>query len=109
MFFIRFITQVSAFWAIGIWIVFQLINGLGMLGGAEAGGVAYGAHLGGFIGAVYCLLNFFYPAEAKLKNFSFSNCGYCIGNRTILNHQNKFYVIRFHFYAQCFRHEYRQV
>jgi membrane associated rhomboid family serine protease len=45
MFVFRFITHVSAFWAIGIWIVFQLINGLGMLGGSEAGGVAYAAQL----------------------------------------------------------------
>src|SRR5215471_1388615 len=48
MLFIRFITHVSAFWAIGIWIVFQLISGLGMLGGASSG-VAYAAHIGGFI------------------------------------------------------------
>jgi membrane associated rhomboid family serine protease len=30
--------------------VFQLINGLGVLGsGSQAGGVAYAAHIGGFI------------------------------------------------------------
>ncbi len=58
MFFIRFITHVSAFWAIGIWIVFQLINGLGILGGTEAGGVAYAAHLGGFIAGLL-LIKFF--------------------------------------------------
>jgi membrane associated rhomboid family serine protease len=49
MFFIRFVSQVSAFWAIGIWIVFQLISGLGMLGGTDTGGVAYAAHIGGFV------------------------------------------------------------
>jgi membrane associated rhomboid family serine protease len=43
-----FVREVPALIAIGIWFVFQLINGLGMLGG-EAGGVAYGAHIGGFI------------------------------------------------------------
>src|SRR5215467_13023686 len=48
MFLFRFITHVSAFWAIGIWIVFQIISGLGMLGG-NTGGVAYAAHIGGFI------------------------------------------------------------
>lgn len=46
---IRFVTHVSAFVAIGIWIVFQVINGLGVLGGSEAGGVAYAAHIGGFL------------------------------------------------------------
>ena len=65
MFFIRFITQVSAFWAIGIWIVFQLINGLGMLGGAEAGGVAYGAHLGGFIAGLL-LIKLFLPRRSQV-------------------------------------------
>jgi len=45
-----FVTQVPAFIAIGLWFVFQLINGLGVLGsGSQAGGVAYAAHIGGFI------------------------------------------------------------
>jgi membrane associated rhomboid family serine protease len=45
-----FVTQVPAFIAIGLWFVFQLISGLGMLGaGSKAGGVAYAAHIGGFI------------------------------------------------------------
>ena len=45
-----FVTPVPAFVAIGLWFVFQLISGLGMLGsGSKAGGVAYGAHVGGFI------------------------------------------------------------
>jgi membrane associated rhomboid family serine protease len=43
-----FITQVPAFIAIGLWFVFQLISGLGMLG-SQQGGVAYAAHIGGFI------------------------------------------------------------
>ena len=63
MFLLRFITHVSAFWAIGIWIVFQLISGLGMLGGAEAGGVAYAAHLGGFVAGLL-LIRFFLPRTA---------------------------------------------
>lgn len=46
----RGITEVPAFVALGIWIVFQVISGLGILGGDEAGGgVAYAAHIGGFI------------------------------------------------------------
>lgn len=45
-----FVTPVPAFVAIGLWFVFQLISGLGMLGsGSKAGGVAYGAHIGGFV------------------------------------------------------------
>jgi membrane associated rhomboid family serine protease len=45
-----FVTAVPAFIAIGLWFVFQLISGLGMLGsGSQTGGVAYAAHIGGFI------------------------------------------------------------
>lgn len=44
------IFSVPAFLAVGLWFIFQLINGAGMLGGEEAaGGVAYAAHIGGFI------------------------------------------------------------
>jgi membrane associated rhomboid family serine protease len=44
----RFLTSVPAVVAIGAWFLFQLINGLGFLGGG-GGGVAYGAHIGGFV------------------------------------------------------------
>jgi membrane associated rhomboid family serine protease len=44
------LTQVPALVAIGMWFVFQLISGIGVLGsGSQAGGVAYAAHIGGFI------------------------------------------------------------
>jgi membrane associated rhomboid family serine protease len=46
----RFLTDVPAYVAIGIWFAFQLISGLGMFGGgSQQGGVAYAAHIGGFI------------------------------------------------------------
>lgn len=44
-----FVTAVPAFIAIGLWFVFQVISGLGVLGSGSPGGVAYGAHIGGFI------------------------------------------------------------
>lgn len=44
----RIVTQVPAYVAVGIWFLFQLISGLNMLGGEESG-VAYGAHIGGFV------------------------------------------------------------
>jgi membrane associated rhomboid family serine protease len=48
---LRMITTIPAWAAIGIWFVFQLINGLGVLGegSQEGGGVAYAAHVGGFV------------------------------------------------------------
>ena len=46
----RGVGEVPAFVALGIWIVFQVINGMGMLGGEQTGGgIAYAAHIGGFI------------------------------------------------------------
>jgi membrane associated rhomboid family serine protease len=45
----RMLTEVPAFVAIGLWFVFQLIASLGMLGGMQTGGVAYAAHIGGFV------------------------------------------------------------
>jgi membrane associated rhomboid family serine protease len=43
----RGLADVPAAFAIGTWIIFQLVAGLGMLGGEESG-VAYAAHIGGF-------------------------------------------------------------
>ena len=43
----NFVTTVPAFVAIGIWIVYQLV--LGYLSPSGDGGVAYAAHIGGFI------------------------------------------------------------
>src|ERR1051326_3386917 len=55
----RFLTDVPAWVAIGIWFAFQLISGLGMLGGgSQQGGVAYAAHVGGFIAGLV-LIKFF--------------------------------------------------
>ncbi len=55
----RFLTDVPAYVAIGIWFAFQLISGLGMLGGgSQQGGVAYAAHVGGFVAGLV-LIKFF--------------------------------------------------
>jgi membrane associated rhomboid family serine protease len=43
------IISVPAFISVGVWFAFQVVNGLGALGGQEAGGVAYAAHIGGFV------------------------------------------------------------
>jgi membrane associated rhomboid family serine protease len=47
---LRFLTTVPAIVAIGLWFVFQVISGAGVLGsGSQEGGVAYAAHIGGFL------------------------------------------------------------
>lgn len=45
---------VPAVVAIGLWIVFQFVNGYGTIVVSDemAGGVAYGAHIGGFFAGV---------------------------------------------------------
>jgi membrane associated rhomboid family serine protease len=47
--FLRSVIQLPALMAIGVWFLFQLISSLGMFSGGSGGGVAYGAHIGGFI------------------------------------------------------------
>lgn len=65
VFFIFTIISVPALLALGLWIVFQIVNGLGALGGSEAGGVAYAAHIGGFFAGLL-LIKFFAPrSDAK--------------------------------------------
>jgi membrane associated rhomboid family serine protease len=54
-----FAMPMPAFVAIGLWFVFQLISGLGVLGsGSQAGGVAYAAHIGGFIAGLILITPF---------------------------------------------------
>ncbi len=44
-----FVFSVPAYIALGTWIGFQLICGFGFLGGEDSGGIAYAAHIGGFL------------------------------------------------------------
>jgi membrane associated rhomboid family serine protease len=61
-----FLTEVPAIVAIGVWFVFQLISGIGILGsGAQQGGVAYAAHIGGFI-AGFVLIKIFAIGKSRL-------------------------------------------
>src|SRR6184192_1613831 len=56
-----------AFIAIGLWFVFQLISGLGVLGsGSQQGGVAYAAHIGGFIAGLI-LINIFLIGRPRMS------------------------------------------
>lgn len=50
---VRILTVVPGWAAVGIWFLFQLVAGIGLLGGgSQEGGVAYAAHIGGFIAGV---------------------------------------------------------
>lgn len=59
----RFLTQVPAIVAIGLWFVFQVISGLATFDG-EGVGVAYGAHIGGFLAGL-ALVKIFVPRNSE--------------------------------------------
>jgi membrane associated rhomboid family serine protease len=60
----RVITQVPSLVAIGLWFLLQLVSSLGMLG-PSAGGVAYGAHIGGFIAGLILIKPFAVGTQAQ--------------------------------------------
>ncbi|HMA76886.1 MAG TPA: rhomboid family intramembrane serine protease [Candidatus Krumholzibacteriaceae bacterium] len=49
--FIR-LTVIPAYVIIGFWFVIQLFSGVGSLGGTQTGGVAWFAHIGGFLAGI---------------------------------------------------------
>ena len=54
--------NVPAFIVLGSWILLQIANGTGYLGGSEASGIAYAAHIGGFIAGLL-LIKKFHPKK----------------------------------------------
>ena len=62
-----FIVSVPAIISVGLWFVFQVVNGLGALGGEEAGGVAYAAHIGGFLFGLILIKLFAGKTPAKAR------------------------------------------
>jgi len=63
------IFSVPAFIAVGVWFAFQVINGLGLMGGKDADGVAYAAHIGGFVFGLLIVGLFAKDFIAKRKAF----------------------------------------
>ncbi len=59
------VMEVPAIVSIGVWFLFQLISGLGMFGGGGSGGVAYGAHIGGFVAGLV-LVKLFLPRRREV-------------------------------------------
>ena len=54
-FFLR-VTMVPAALVLGLWFVLQLFSGVLSLGGPDVGGVAFWAHIGGFVAGVVMAL-----------------------------------------------------
>jgi membrane associated rhomboid family serine protease len=57
------IVKIPALFVLGFWIILQFINGTASLGAGERGGVAWFAHVGGFI-AGSILVHFFKKSES---------------------------------------------
>lgn len=51
-FFIYFLANIRAYWVLGFWIVLQVIQGVAGIGMERGGGVAYFAHIGGFVAGI---------------------------------------------------------
>jgi membrane associated rhomboid family serine protease len=60
------VISLPAFLVVGLWFVFQVVNGMGALGGEEAGGIAYAAHIGGFIAGLL-LVKMFTPKKVIVQ------------------------------------------
>jgi membrane associated rhomboid family serine protease len=56
---------------VGVWFIFQVLNGYGSLGGQEAAGVAYAAHIGGFIAGLLLVKRFARPEVAPKRKSLF--------------------------------------
>jgi membrane associated rhomboid family serine protease len=66
--FFFFTIAVPAFIAVGLWFVFQVVSSLGILGGdPAAGGIAYAAHIGGFLSGLL-LVKLFQKRRPVLVN-----------------------------------------
>jgi membrane associated rhomboid family serine protease len=63
----RILTDVPAYVALGLWFLFQFVSGLGILGGgSQEGGVAYAAHIGGFVAGLVLVKPFAVGRPATL-------------------------------------------
>lgn len=60
-----FFIKVPAFIVLGFWIMLQIANGTGYLGGSEASGIAYAAHIGGFIAGLILINRFHHLKEPR--------------------------------------------
>jgi membrane associated rhomboid family serine protease len=65
MFFIGFFIELPAWLVAGGWFAWQLMSGVGSLGALQAGGVAFFAHVGGFVAGLL-LIRPFHAGRARV-------------------------------------------
>lgn len=86
---------ISAWWLLLAWFGMQLISGVGGLQDAGGGGVAYWAHIGGFlagvlIGAAWAMIR----PQSDICYVQLNCDCHCKGGACKKNHKHKFEVIR---------------
>lgn len=64
-----FLIRLPAFIVLGLWILLQIANGTGYLGGSEASGIAYAAHIGGFVAGLLLVKKFANPVQSEKKRW----------------------------------------
>lgn len=62
-----FLIQVPAFIVLGFWRLLQLAYGTGYLGGGKATGIAYTAHIGGFLAGLLLVTKFMRQQQVKIR------------------------------------------
>jgi membrane associated rhomboid family serine protease len=67
----RFVTQVPAYIVLGFWFVLQLFQGVGSLGTmtSQSGGVAFFAHVGGFVAGLVLIRPLLWGARAETESY----------------------------------------
>ncbi len=69
----RFVTRMPAVAVLGLWIVLQLVSGVGSLTDkTESGGVAYWAHIGGFVAGMALVFLFRGPDRAERERYRYT-------------------------------------
>ncbi len=64
--FLRQVMHVPAYACLGLWILMQLADSMGWLGGqADTSGVAYAAHIGGFVAGISLVKLFAKPIQTR--------------------------------------------
>jgi membrane associated rhomboid family serine protease len=61
------LTEVPAIFVLGFWFVLQLLNGVFSFGVAQMGGVAYFAHIGGFVAGLVIALLVRGPVQRRMS------------------------------------------
>ncbi|HDZ62352.1 MAG TPA: rhomboid family intramembrane serine protease [Nitrospirae bacterium] len=71
LFFVQ-VVRLPALFVIGFWILIQILNGMMSQGAAEHGGIAWFAHIGGFISGIVLIMLFFIIRRKNVFSGKFS-------------------------------------